>query len=309
MPKYQDRRSIFDRYLGRLLSKLSRLSDLSLLTLSLLLLSPAVVLWVLVRPPIWWVMISVSAFLSSFLLLFLALLAQTIRYKHDFLLRQNRSMETVLSLQWNDFEQFVEALLKIEGYEATRLTADEACADGGVDIIATKDGKTMLVQCKHWMRERVGPEPVRALFGVMHRDHADEALFVTSGRFADVTEEEFKDVPGITLLDGAGLMARLEAANDRLPAEEEKDGGRIWTSAEHIVRKMMPQAEPSIIRVPKCDDCGATMVLGFSRRNAEKFWACPNWRTSCKGSTVSLRPEHVEILDPGRGQRSRPTQR
>ena len=39
-------------------------------------------------------------------------------------------------------------LLKLEGYEVTRLGG--AKPDGGVDVLAMRDGKRTVVQCKHW---------------------------------------------------------------------------------------------------------------------------------------------------------------
>ena len=80
------------------------------------------------------------------------------------------SREVFELIEWRLFEAVVEALFAQAGF-ATRSQAHGA--DGGVDIWlysvnhARGDAPVSIVQCKQWMRHKVGVKEVRELRGVM----------------------------------------------------------------------------------------------------------------------------------------------
>ena len=74
------------------------------------------------------------------------------------------------------FEQQVAKVFEAIGYK-TDVT--KGSGDGGVDIILTKDNYRAIVQCKHHT-DPVGPEAVRALYGVKKDFRADEVIMVAS---------------------------------------------------------------------------------------------------------------------------------
>lgn len=76
------------------------------------------------------------------------------------------------SLSPYKFEQEVAKIFKLYGYK-TKVT--KASGDGGIDIIIKKDGNIGIVQCKHH-RNPVGPEPIRALWGVKDDFNADKVF-------------------------------------------------------------------------------------------------------------------------------------
>jgi len=77
------------------------------------------------------------------------------------------------------FEKEVAKLYSDFGYE-TRVTS--AVADGGIDVIMTKDSQRIAVQCKHHAKP-VGPNDVRALQGVVASQGYDYGVFVSLNGF------------------------------------------------------------------------------------------------------------------------------
>src|SRR5262249_53021488 len=68
------------------------------------------------------------------------------------------SLEQWAALSPIEFEHACAELLRRSGYADVRVT--RASGDGGVDVIASKDGRGFAVQCKRY-QHTVGPEPVR----------------------------------------------------------------------------------------------------------------------------------------------------
>ena len=75
-----------------------------------------------------------------------------------------------------EFEEEVARIFRLNGYKA-KVT--KKTGDGGIDIILYKDDLKYIVQCKHY-RNAVGPEPVRALWGVKDDFGADKVILVAS---------------------------------------------------------------------------------------------------------------------------------
>lgn len=73
-----------------------------------------------------------------------------------------------------EFENAVGELYKKLGY---KVTVTQGTGDGGVDLILRKSGVITIVQCKAHTHQ-VGPEPVRALWGVREDFNATEAIFI-----------------------------------------------------------------------------------------------------------------------------------
>lgn len=231
----------------------------------------------------------------------LIVVAFTREFRREFILRQTRSLDEIRLLKWSDFETFVAGILGARGYQVVHHSYGGG-ADGGVDLIAIKGGKTTYVQCKHHSHDQIGPEPVRSLYGVMARDRVENALFVTSGVFAGVTEEEFADCDRLTLVDGSKLARILDEIKEQLPEYSGKgsDGGLRMTRL--LVASIQTEAEAPMIRPPRCQKCGETMVLLHSTKNRQRFWGCPRKSQSgCKG--MPLTEKEIDFLDPYRSQR------
>lgn len=183
-------------------------------------------------------------------------------------LDEQTGIESIRSMSWQAFEQLLAEAYRRQGY-AVRDTG--AGADGGIDLILTKDGHDTLVQAKQWKARKVGVPIVRELLGVQVARKAAAAIIITTGRFTSEAEQ-FARQNGIALIDGEAL-ARLIASVQR---------------TEHTAPSTKPASvTPREARsTPTCPQCGAVMVERVAKRGTragEAFWGCSNY-PDCRGT-------------------------
>lgn len=124
--------------------------------------------------------------------------------------RLNASMWKERQWWWTldgwQFEQEVANVFRINGYSA-KVT--KGSGDGGVDIILKKNGKTSIVQCKHYQTP-VPPEPIRALWGCKDDFNADEVILVASSGITDSGSRFVQNKPNFKVfnLDDIILMSK-----------------------------------------------------------------------------------------------------
>lgn len=105
--------------------------------------------------------------------------------ENDLLSRLNKEMdylENIAKKDWwfnlspLEFENEVAEWYRRQGYEAKTTSY---VADGGYDIILTKDGQKTYVQCKHYTnKSSVGVSVMRELFGVITADKVSKGILV-----------------------------------------------------------------------------------------------------------------------------------
>jgi hypothetical protein len=83
----------------------------------------------------------------------------------------------------------------------------------GPDLLLSRDGERLLVQCRHWSRREVDTDQLRALCGQVSREKASGALLLTRARFSVEAMRFLRDVP-IVVMDERGLRELLEAGVD-----------------------------------------------------------------------------------------------
>ena len=88
-----------------------------------------------------------------------------------------------------EFEEEVAKVFRMNGY---RAEVTKKTGDGGIDIILWKDGKKIICQCKHYQAP-LGPEPVRALYGVKEDFRADEVLMIASSGLTSSSQDFIKN--------------------------------------------------------------------------------------------------------------------
>jgi restriction system protein len=110
------------------------------------------------------------------------------------------------SMSWRDLEHLTAAMYRAEGYDVELVGGSGP--DGGIDLILRRDRSTILVQCKHWRRRRVGVAIVRELRGVMAQHQAAAGVIVTCGTFTKEAEA-FAGEVAIELVGGVELTERL----------------------------------------------------------------------------------------------------
>jgi len=164
-------------------------------------------------------------------------------------------------ISWQYFELLVGELFRRRGYSVVETVGG---ADGGVDLVARREGKRLLIQCKHWRARDVGVAVVRELFGVVTARKASGGAVVTGGRFT-VEAVKFAREVNIELIDGTMLRAEVRGGRGDLP------------------REPSIQAPPDTVGCPICQ---SSMVRRTARRGANSgkaFWGCSRY-PACKGT-------------------------
>lgn len=120
----------------------------------------------------------------------------------------------------NIFELYCSNLLSLMGYENIEVTP--LVADGGKDIIATKENEKYYIECKLWdwtiENNNVGRPVVQKLVGAMYKDGIKKGMIITSAYFTDEAKEYTKSLPKeteIQLFDGDNLVQLLEDLRDQ----------------------------------------------------------------------------------------------
>jgi len=175
------------------------------------------------------------------------------------LFKQNRSIDRIRGLSWQQFEQFVGRYFKDQGYFVVETPSGP---DGGVDLVIRKDGEKTYVQYKHWKTYKVSVAKVRELLGSMAAGQADRGVLVTTGQFTS-SAKQFGQQHGIRLIDGQEL--------------------------EHLIRvtpgEDMPQPTPVEDQI-KCPVCNSAMIKRTAKKGpnpGRQFWGCMKFPT-CRGT-------------------------
>jgi len=205
-----------------------------------------------------------------------------------------QGLDSVKAMSWKEFELLIGEYYRRKGYSVVEAGGDSP--DGGIDLIATKNGEKLVIQCKHWKAYKIDVKIARELYGVMVDAAASGAVLITSGDFTQPAIDFVKDKP-IELIDGAKLvklMAEVKAPAQTPVMPAKSRATLIPTeppplTEEERNRKYMPpgmrtapskQELPFREENPLCPHCGVKMVLRSAHRGptaGSKFWGCPNY--------------------------------
>lgn len=175
-----------------------------------------------------------------------------------------QDLDPMLSLSWQEFEHLVGEIFRRRGYSV--IETGEG-ADGGVDLVARKDGKMILVQCKNWRTRDVGVSVVRELLGVVTARGAAGGVVVTVGGFTDEARR-FARVAQVELIDGDALRRLAH---------------KVGNSA---ARPASLSVDDPIDRSLACPTCQSPMVKRVARKGANKgqaFLGCSRF-PACRGT-------------------------
>jgi restriction system protein len=188
----------------------------------------------------------------------------------------NPAADALQDISWQEFEQLIGEAFRLQGYQVAERAG--AGADGGVDLVLTKDGEKQLVQCKQWRAFKVGVEVVRELYGVMAARGSAGGFVVTSGRFTSEAQD-FARGRNIKLVDGPKLQSMLR----QVRSAKFKVGVTDFGPSSVLPRDGL---------VPTCPLCSRLMtrrVAGKGVNAGKAFWGCTGF-PACRG----MRP-----VDPG----------
>ena len=147
------------------------------------------------------------------------------RAKRRTLVDQQSSLESLRSISWKDFEFMVGEAFRREGYRVEETLS--VGADGGVDLVLSRNGAKSLVQCKQWRQKAVGVQVVREQFGILNAEDAAEAIIVTSGTFTPDAREFARGKP-MRLIDGPELLKLVRSVQQAAPADAVNANSKTW---------------------------------------------------------------------------------
>ena len=142
-------------------------------------------------------------------------------------------------------------------------------ADGGIDLVLTKENRKTIVQCKRWKNIQVGVSPVRELYGVMVAEKAAACIFVSSGRYTQEAESFASGKP-IELINGEALYKLISEVR----------------STKNTINEILNIENTTTLTPVVCPKCGGNMVERIAKRGqniGKKFYGCTNY-PSCNGT-------------------------
>lgn len=200
----------------------------------------------------------------------------------------------IAGMSWAEFEMLVSESFRARGYNVKETGGGGA--DGGVDLIARRDGRTTLVQCKHWKTYSVGVPVVREMLGLMTARGVAEGCVITSGRFT-TEAQQFAVGHAITLVDGAGLSALLwqakVAGTPRPVVAPAPAPAPAPVSLSVAAPGAGAKATGGMPADPSCPVCGRTMVRRVASKGANAgraFLGCSGF-PACRGTRPLLHEE------------------
>ena len=194
------------------------------------------------------------------------------RRKH--LLEKQTGLDSLRAMSWREFEMLVGEAFRRQGYaiQETGLGG----ADGGIDLILRKDGKTTLVQCKQWKTQRVDVKVVREMFGLMTHHAAAAVKIVAVGEYtADALR--FAQGKPIELIHGEALLAMVREGQTPPPAK---------TATTETIAAVTTQPDSTPSANPVCPKCGTDMVRRSNRQTKDHFWGCANY-PACRSTRTA----------------------
>ena len=195
------------------------------------------------------------------------------------LLRQRRleqasTSHRLLALMPDEMADIAAELYRLQGYVVTENKRPDL-EDGGVDFEISKQGKTWLVQVKHW-RQEVPVKEARELWGIVASEGAAGGILIGTSGFSD-RAQEFAEGKDLALIDGPrflkmrGELPNRQGSTDGVPDPMVSEGFAAHLSSVHR---------------PACPKCGMQMVLVTRLQDAlvaSQFWGCKTY-PSCDGT-------------------------
>lgn len=185
------------------------------------------------------------------------------------LVDQQSNLNSLRAVSWKDFEFMVGEAFRREGYRVEETLG--VGADGGVDLVLSRNGAKFLVQCKQWRKQAVGVQVIREQFGILTAEGAAEIIIVTSGSFTQDARDFARGKP-MRLIDGPELLKLVRSVQQAAPAN---------AATAELATEIAAQD-----KIPACPQCGQLMLLRTSQRGAtsgNQFWGCSRF-PQCRGT-------------------------
>ena len=208
----------------------------------------------------------------ALLFCFTAVVSLYRRRRRAKLFESQTDLQSIRDLSWQDFERYVGEAYRRKGYTVEETGPG---ADGGIDLIARKNGETLLVQCKRYTKKKVSVTIARELFGLVHAHGATSGVLVTSGAFTP-DALAFAEQTQLELVDGEGLVRLIQDV------------------PRHVD---VPDTHASPTETPSCPRCQSPMVKRTAKKVATlgtSSGAAPSFRSAGENEDWMERPSHAE---------------
>ena len=185
-----------------------------------------------------------------------------------------KSLADIQNVNPKQFENYCAVLFGKLGFSAKTTSYAK---DGGVDVIATKDGQTHFIQCKKYITRKVTLSEVRDFYGAMADAGCRKGYFVTTGFFT-LDAEQFAAGKQIELINGERLMEYLKQAG--------VDVGSTTLIAGSTTLYPPQTVKPASEKT--CPKCSAKLVRRTAKRGANAgsdFWGCSSF-PKCRFTAV-----------------------
>lgn len=134
--------------------------------------------------------------------------------------KEQNTLEQLRKLSPRQFEDYIANLFQHLGF---RTEVVGGSYDGGIDIIATRNGEKYYIQCKKFITSQVPVGAVRDFYGaIVDRQVYTKAFFITTNVFTLEAEKFCEDKP-IELIDGPKLMEYIRQAGVEVPESQEEN--------------------------------------------------------------------------------------
>lgn len=204
---------------------------------------------------LWWIWVPVLLF-SIFIKIFDGIKSERDkdrRYKGVVSIKNNKSiLNTLRKMTPYEFEDFIATLYFKLGYTTERVGKSH---DGGIDVIAEKNGIKHYIQCKKFITNKVSVGSVRDFYGAIISEMANgNGIFITTNYFT--TEAKyFAEKNMIKTIDGYKLVDLIKSV-----------GGY-----EEIKKPLNNDI------VERCPNCGVNLVLRKGVNGHNDFYGCSNY--------------------------------
>jgi len=124
------------------------------------------------------------------------------------------TLESLRRLTPNQFEEYIAELFNRLGFRTEKVGSSY---DGGIDVIAEKDGTMHYIQCKRFITRQVDVGAMRDFYGaLMDKQSQAKGYFITTNVFT-LEAEKFTEGKPIELIDGDKLMRYVKEAGINVP--------------------------------------------------------------------------------------------
>jgi restriction system protein len=173
-------------------------------------------------------------------------------------MKDNRQiLNSLKGLKPTEFEDYIASLYAKLGYKTERVGQSH---DGGIDVVAEKNGVINYIQCKKFITKKVRLSDIRDFYGAISAKLTQgNGIFITTNYFT-TEAKKFAEDNMIEAIDGYALLKLVKLVNDE----------------KEIINPMSKEIPQEVDLCPKC---GAKLVL----RNGKygDFYGCSGY-PKCK---------------------------